>query len=399
MVLGYDARMVLSRALSLVGAQRAIADPFQSGTTDAVLDPHVRESGSDLLAIINNKLQFSSTRNSAMQVPAFVKALKTYSHTISAFPLREYVYGTPIAPRNFLTCPCSVLPYAAVIDRLISDLCLHDRAYWLVTDRTWDGFPSNVQIMRVEDVLDSAPANAGIDPTAYPPSDPFYYLGGRVPTRDVIKFYGDGNGGWLRNGATAITTAASLEAATLMYSESPIPTVALKNNGADLPAEQVDALLEAWEEARANRSTAYLNNSIEAQTMGFSARDVQLVEGKQASALAIARLANLDPVWCGAGVPGSSLTYANRVDLYRNLLDTALRPVMALIEQRLSMPDVTPRGHEIKFDTTAFLRGNPSELAELVAKLRPMELITEDEARQILDLPGLGVNSLLLEQR
>ena len=391
--------MVLSRALSLVRDQRAIADPFQSGTTDSTLDPHVRESGSNILAIINNKLQAFSTRSNAMQVPAFVKALKTYSHTISAFPLREYVYGAPIAPRQFLTCPCSVLPYSAVIDRLISDLLMYDRAYWLITERTWDGYPSNVQIMRVEDVLDQAPANAGIDPSAFPPSDPFYYLGGRVATRDVIKFYGDGNGGWLRNGATAINTAASLEAATLMYSESPIPTVALKNNGADLPAEQVDALLEAWEDARANRSTAYLNSSIEAQTMGFSARDVQLVEGKQASALAIARLAGLDPVWCGAGVPGSSLTYANRVDLYRNLLDTALRPIMALVEQRLSMGDITPRGHEIKFDTTAFLRGNPTELAELVAKLRPLELITEDEARQILDLPGLGVNSLLLEQR
>jgi HK97 family phage portal protein len=183
-----------------------------------------------------------------------------------------------------------------------------------------------------------------------------------------------------------------------MYSESPIPTVALKNNGADLPAEQVDALLEAWEEARANRSTAYLNNSIEAQTMGFSARDVQLVEGKQASAVAIARLANLDPIYVGAAVPGSSLTYSNRVDLYRGLLDTALRPIMALVEQRLSMNDITPRGHEIRFDTTAFLRGNPKELAELVEKLRPLNVITDDEARQILDLPGIGVNSLLLEQ-
>jgi hypothetical protein len=110
--------------------------------------------------------------------------------------------------------------------------------------------------MRVEDVNDLTPGNAGLDVNAFPPSDPFYWRGQQVATRDVIKFYGDGNGGWLRNGATAINTAASLEAATLMYSESPIPTVALKNNGADLPAEQVDALLEAWEDARANRSTA-----------------------------------------------------------------------------------------------------------------------------------------------
>lgn len=387
--------MVLSRALSLVRDQQAIASPFLLAHTDSPLAPHVREGNGTLLAILDNKLQYSSSRLSALQVPAFVKALKTYSHTISAFPLREYVYGVPTEPRGFLTCPCSVLPYSAVIDRLIGDLLMYDRAYWLITDRTWDGYPSNVQIMRVEDVLDQSPANSGIDDNAYPPSDPFYYLAQRVPTRDVIKFYGDGNGGWLRNGATAITTAASLEAATLMYSESPIPTVALKNSGADLPAEQVDALLEAWEEARANRSTAYLNNSLEAITMGFSARDVQLVEGKQAAALAIARLCNLDPVFVGAGMPGSSLTYSNRVDLYRNLLDTALRPIMALVEQRLSMGDITPRGHEIKFDTTAFLRGNPTELADLVTKLRPLDVITDEEARMILDLPGLGVNTLL----
>jgi hypothetical protein len=97
--------MVLSRALSLVRDQRAIAEPFQSGAMVADPVAHVRESGANLLALLNNKLQFSSTRNSAMQVPAFVKALKTYSHTISAFSLREYIYGTPIEPRQFLTCP------------------------------------------------------------------------------------------------------------------------------------------------------------------------------------------------------------------------------------------------------------------------------------------------------
>ena len=394
----YDSHMVLSRALSIVRDQQAIADPFQSAQTDSSMVAHVRETGTDFLNLLTNKLQYSSTRSSAMQVPAFVNALKTYSHTISAFKLREYRYEQPMATRNFLMCPCSVLPYSAVIDRTVTDLLLFDRAYWLVTERSWDGFPSTIKVMRVEDVVDQAPGLTGVDQNAYAPSDPFYYLGQRVPTRDVIKFYGDGNGGWLRNGATAISTAASLEAATLMYSESPIPTVALKNSGADLPADQVDALLTAWEDARTNRSTAYLNSSIDAQTMGFSARDVQLVEGKMQAALSIARVANLDPIWVGAGIPGSSLTYANRIDLYRQLLDTSLRPVMALIEQRLSMQDITPRGHEVRFDTTAFLKANTVEVADLVTKLLPLGVISEDEARQILDLSALGVNSLLMEQ-
>jgi hypothetical protein len=331
-----------------------------------------------------------------MQVPAVVDALKTYSHTISAFGLREYRGDDPIAARPFLNCPCKFLPYAAVMQRTIADLLLFDRAYWYVTDRTWDGFPSSIEVMRVEDVNDLTVANAGIDPNTQPPSDPVYFLGNQIPTRDVIKFYGDGNGGWLRNGATAINIAAALEAATLMYSESPIPTVVLKNNGADLPADQVDALLEAWEEARAARSTAYLNSTIDTQTMGFSARDVQLVEGKQAQATAIARLANLDPVWVGAGVPGSSLTYSNRTDLYRQLLDTSLRPIMDLISGRLSMPDIVPRTHAVRFDTTSFLRGNPGELADLITKLVPLGVLTEEEARLVLDLPTLGVMSYTL---
>ena len=359
--------------------------------------PHVRESGANALAnLIGFRESYAVTRATAMQVPALVDALKTYSHTISAFGLREYRGDDPIAARPFLNCPCRFLPYAGVMQRTVTDLLLFDRAYWRVTDRSWDGFPTSIEVMRVEDVNDLTVANAGIDSNTQPPSDPFYYLGNVIPTRDVIKFYGDGNSGWLRNGATAINIAAALEAATLMYSESPIPTVVLKNNGADLSADQVDALLEAWEDARAQRSTAYLNSTIDTQTMGFSARDVQLVEGKMQSATAIARLANLDPVWVGAGVPGSSLTYSNRTDLYRLLLDTSLRPIMDLISGRLSMPDIVPRTHAVRFDTTTFLRGDPNQIADLITKLMPLNILTEEEARLVLDLPTLGVMSYTL---
>lgn len=359
--------------------------------------PHVRESGmAQLHALINNREAYGVSRATAMQVPALVDALKTYSHTISAFGLREYRGDDPIAARPFLNCPCKVLPYAAVMQRTIADLLLFDRAYWRITDRTWDGFPSSIEVMRVEDCNDLTMVNAGIDPNTQPPSDPFYYLGQVIPTRDVIKYYGDGNGGWLRNGATVINTAAALEAATLMYSESPIPTVVLKNNGPDLPGDQVDELLLAWEEARASRSTAYINSTIETQTMGFSARDVQLVEGKMAAATSVARLCNLDPVWVGAGVPGSSLTYSNRTDLYRQLLDISLRPIMDLITGRLSMPDIVPRTHAVRYDTTGFLRGNPAEVADLITKLVPLGILNEEEARQVLDLPTLGVMSFTL---
>ena len=252
--------------------------------------------------------------------------------------------------------------------------------------------------MDVDDVSDLTTHSTANQNAQFPPVDPFYYIGTAVPARDVIKFYGDGLGGWLTTGAAAINTAAALEAATLNYSEYPMPTVVLKNTGADLPATTVDALLAAWEEARSNRATAYLNSAIEAKGMGWSARDLALVEARNESAIGIARIANLDPVWVGASVTGSSLTYSNRVDLYRQLLDISLRPVMDMITHRLSMPDVTPRGHAVRFDTSGFLRGNASDLADLVQKLVPLGVLTADEARTVIDLNTLGLTPTSLVQ-
>ena len=380
--------MAFPRSLKVVRDQSHIAQAAAQAVEGPV--PHARESGA-LVNAIAAGYGGIVPMNTALQVPAFVKALKTYTHTISAFPLREYVTDGPVRPRTFLEHPSQTIPYSALMQRLITDLLAYDRAYWRIISRTWDGFPAEIVPMRVQDVNDLTGANLGVDVNAYPPSDPFYHLSQPVPTRDVIKFYGDGTGGWLRVGSTAINTAAALEAATLRYSETPMPTVVLKNTGADLPASQVDDILEAWEAARANRSTAYLNSVIDADQMGWNARDLQLVEARQASAAAVARFANLDPMWTGAGIPGSSVTYQNRVDMYRSLLDVALTPVMLNVSERLSMNDITPRGHRVTFDTSVFLRGNPAELAGIINTLLPLDVMSRDEARDLLDLPTLGI--------
>jgi len=378
------------RSLKVVRDQEQIAESVRE--TAEAPGPHVREA-SALMASVLASNGYGVSRQTALQVPAVTKALRTYTDTISNFGLREYRNDEPIAARPFLVCPCSTLPYSSVMSRLVADLLFHDRAYWRVISRDWQGFPNNVAIMRVEDVNDLTTANTGIDSTTEPPSDPFYHLGNRVPSRDVIKFYGDGSGGWLKTGASAINTAAAIEAAVLMYAQSPVAQVVLKNTGADLPADQVDALLEAWETARTDHSTAYLNSTLEAHAMGINPAEMQMDQARNQAAVQIARLTNLDPIWTGAGIPGSSLTYSNRTDLYRQLLDTALSRPMRNISERLSMQDVTPRGHSVRFDTTEFLRSNPIELASLVQTLLPLNVITAEEARLILDLPQLGVMS------
>ena len=351
--------------------------------------PTVREANA-LLASITASGPYRSIVSSAYQVPAYVKALKTYSHTIATFPLREYVGIDQVVARSFLNQPSTIGTYWSQMTRLVEDLLQYDTAYWYVTSRTWDGFPASIERMPFTEVSLQNP-NPFADIQYQVPIGTIWWNGLMIPGSEVIRFDGDGLGGWLITGAAAINTAAALEAATQQMAEYPLPQIVLKNNGADLPAAAVDALLDAWETARQSRTTAYVNSTITTDAMGWNAADLQLVAAREESALMIARLCNLDPVWVGAGVPGGSLTYSNRTDLYRQLLDLSLTPIMTAIAQRLSMNDVTPRGREIKFDTTTFLRANPAEISALATVLIPLGVLTPNEIRGLLDLPDLEV--------
>ena len=374
--------MAFPRPLTIVRGREEIGESLRSRAEAPA--PHVRDAQS-LLALIQASQGQVIAKADALQVPAFVRALNIYSHTIAAFPLREKVGRDEVVARAFLAQPNQTIPYSPYMMRTVNDLCLYDRAYWRVVARTWDGFPSSVVRMPVDQVTD--PLYPWDQPT--PMDMQVLWNGVPVPDRDLIRFEGDGNGGWLTLGATVLNTALALEAATLRYAEYPLPTIILKNTGADLPADVVDDLLDAWEAARTNRATAYLNSTIDTISQGWSANDLQLVDAREAAGRAVARLCNLDPVWVGAGVPGSSLTYANRTDLYRQLLDVSLTPIMDLIAGRLSMNDVTPRGHQVTFDTTVFLRSNPTDTAALVRDMLPLGIITREEARDLLDLPDL----------
>lgn len=384
----------LTGALKLIrsaneGARATIVPNTELGEV-----PFVREGpGTALLTSMLIGSSYSVALGTALQVPAFVKALKTFTHTIASFPLRETVGADEVVPRPFLNQPDRNTTYWALMTRTISDLLLYDRAYWLITSRTWDGFPRDCLPMPFNQVTDPT-----LDSIVYnglsPRDTPVYWNGTLVPGPDVIRFDGDGLGGWLRVGASVINTAAALEAATLNYAAYPLPSIILKNTGADIPAEVVDDLLTAWEDARTNRSTAYLNSSIETKEVGWNASEMQLTEAKNYAGIQVARVANLDPVWVGAGVDSASLTYTNRLDLYRQLLDLSLRPVMSAIEQRLSGDDITPRGHEVEFDATRFLRQNPTEIGALITTLFALvdetgrRVVTVDEARALLDLPA-----------
>ena len=77
----------------------------------------------------------------------------------------------------------------------------------------------------------------------------------------------------------------------------------------------------------------------------------------------MARLLAVPTRYVAAPAQGDSLTYANLAEVRRDLLDVGgLSTYLVPIEQRLSMPDFTPRGTRVRFDAdSVFLRITPDQ--------------------------------------
>jgi phage portal protein BeeE len=77
-----------------------------------------------------------------------------------------------------------------------------------------------------------------------------------------------------------------------------------------MPAERVTALLNSWKEARQTRGTAFVNDTIDFQSIGFSPEQLTLNQARQYMASEIARACNLPEYYVG-GNAGGSMTYSN----------------------------------------------------------------------------------------
>jgi hypothetical protein len=81
------------------------------------------------------------------------------------------------------------------------------------------------------------------------------------------------------------------------------------------------------------------------------------------------------------------MTYTNVTSERRSLIDFSIKPTLLLpIEQRLSMPDITPITQEVRFDLDEYLRGNPMEQVEIIGKMLELGLIDIAAGRRMLDL-------------
>jgi hypothetical protein len=272
------------------------------------------------------------------------------------------------------------------------DLLFEGIAWWRVLDFDARGFPSSAEWISQSRIMVSG-GDSGLPATSHINGAGFgrgrVYIDG-LPVRDnqVVRFDSP-NPPLLLHAARAIRTCLLLDRTAAMYSENPIPLGAFtpKEGVGDLPEEDIEALLDLWETARKRRAWAYVGAAWDLKQLAFNAEQIQLADQRNHAVLEIARAAGIDPE--DLGVSTTSRTYQNSEQRRQDLLDFTLATYMAAVEQRLSMNDVLPPGHEAKVNLDGFLRSDTKTRMEAYKIGKAVGAYTTDEIRELEDRPPL----------
>lgn len=322
------------------------------------------------------------SRAAAMSVPSVARARNIICGTIASLPLEQYnkISGAHIEPLRVINQPDPRVSGFVIYSWLVEDIWMTGVGYGLVLDAyAEDG--------RVRAWTRVSPTRVGVKYNLTNTEIIGYTLDGYlVPNAGIgslIRFDGFDEGFLNRAGRT-VRAAIELEKAAENYAKEPVPSMVLKSNGTNLPAERVSKLLESWRSARATRSTAFLNADIEMQAVGFDPKSLQMNEARQYVALEVARAAGISAYFLSA--EQTSMTYSNAVQERRALIDFSLRPLLNSVEKRLSLPDFVPSNTEVRFDLDDFLRGNPLERAQVYEILNRIGAMSVEQIQEEEDL-------------
>jgi HK97 family phage portal protein len=332
------------------------------------------------------------SREEALSVPALQRCRNLLAGTIGAIPLELYRKSTneEIGSPVWLEQPSYSQPRSVTIAYTVESLLLYSQAFWKVVEvYNEDGRPSRFEWIannRVTVTLDSTNTfvkSYAVDGHTLPMDG----LGSLITFQSLLP-------GILNTGVQTIRAAIDVQKAAAVAAQTPMASGYLKNNGADLDPKEVQGLLAAWKNARNNRSTAYLTSTLEYNAVSFSPKDMMYNEAIQNLATEIARLCNVPAYYVSAEM-NNSMTYANVQDERKQFLLLSLQPYISAVQDRLSMDDITPRGHVVKFDIDKnFLAVDPLQELAVIEKLLSLGLVTTEQAMEMTDLTPNGSNGM-----
>jgi hypothetical protein len=371
---------VLTRALAGLGrATRVLA---AATTVEVPSGASIASIPADVLEAFGVHTGGVVTRDTAMGIPAMRRGRQLIAGTLGTLPLQAQrdtggqlvpvdsgTTATLLAQLDPDTTPQWTLTWT------LDDLMFGGIAWWRVLSRDSYGWPQAARRLRPGQVtvqgerayIDGRPAELG----------------------ELIRFDGPDRG-LLVEGREALRTCLLLEQAARRNATGLPPMDILRpvEGAPDLTTTEVQELLDDWRALRAENGTGYLNRSLEHTVVGFDARSAQLVEARQHQAVEVARMLNLDAQELNAPA-ATGMTYTNTEAKRRDLLDVSCAPYMTAVTQRLSMPDITPRGQRVRLDTTGFLRGTTADAIKAAVEATGGPVMTSEESRSgLLGLPS-----------
>lgn len=327
----------------------------------------------ELYGLTSDKLPVN--RATAMGVPSLSKGRNLICGSVARLPLMAFKGGspTPIQPA-FLQQIQTNVPNIVTIAWAIDAMIFHGRAWFIIENRLTNGL---IQSLRWVPEVDAQVEN-GILVKAF--NKP-------VKRSDSIRIDSI-HEGVLSYGKAALREATQLEALAAEVGGNPTPHTVLKQReGADMSQPQIDNLLNGWRSARRKPggSVAFVNKAVDVETFGQHVENL-LIDGRNQSALQMARLLGL-PAWAvDANVKGSSMSYSNRAGRNSELLD-AINPYIEAVEQTFSM--WLPYGTEARFDTSELLMDDTKTQIESMVQGVGAGIFTKTEARAKFNLAPL----------
>jgi HK97 family phage major capsid protein len=314
------------------------------------------------------------SRRDALSVPAVLRARNLICATAGGLPVRVHGPDRETRPSPLLDQPEVGVPRSVTMTRLYEDLLFDEIAWWRVTARAWDGYPTQVERLDPSGVV-------------VHPNGEVFVGGVKTPDRELIRFDSPCPG-LLTAGARAIRTCIQLDAAAARYAAEPVPpTYFTPAEGADPSDEEVQEALDAWAIARSKRATGYVGAALNLNTIGLTPEQIQLADSRQHAVLEIARATGVDAD--RLGVPVTSRTYANLEQDRLELIDFTVGHFVSAVEDRLSMGDVTPRGSYVKVALEGLLRSDALTRMQVYKAGLEVGALAKDEIRGLEDRPEL----------
>jgi hypothetical protein len=302
--------------------------------------------------------QQGQRRARSMTLPVIVRGRDLICNTIAGMKLEMYremwngeeMEEVPLAPRSWLSRIDKSVPNQFIICWSIDDLIFEGRCFWLVEERSADGYP--MSFTRLPAAMVQTLDQQG--ECFFGPSKQIVFNGIQLDPRDVIQFISPMQS-LNSTGARAVEIALRVEESRLRASQSVLPSGYLKQTGGEpLSAQELSDLAAQFNLARTSgNNTAALNEFLEYVPTQATPDKMLMIESADYSARDLGRILGVPSYLLSVSIGAYSYqsSQQSRIDLWTY----ACKALADCITETLSSDNVLPHGTYVCFDTESFL--------------------------------------------